>query len=116
MPKISFDDSDFEDYFSKINPFKTKGLKLNVDSFSTIPVLEYHREIMVGDDAQILKFDKEHEGLLDKSKLVKFFNHSVFGDVYMIKPGFGLRVGFIYDEENAKIIYNLPAVRVLNVF
>lgn len=102
LPKISSDHSDFEDYFSRINPFKTKGLKLNVDSFSTITVLEYHRKIMVGSDSRILNFNKEHEGLLDKSKLVRVFNHPVFGDVYMTKPGLGLSAGFIYDEENGQ--------------
>lgn len=96
LPRISNLSSG--DLFFRINPFRRYGLDLKVDEDFTIPILEYPKTIEGPKKRQILNFLGEKEGILNDDKLVDVFDHPRFEKVYMTKPGIGLNVGFVSDQ------------------
>lgn len=79
------------DNIININPFKKFGYNLAIDNQSSVPILEYSKEVIGNNPRQILKipeFNSEEDGEFDPTKLYRVFTNSIYGDIYTTKAEF----------------------------
>ena len=89
LPKISEEPpfAMFKKNKIKRNPFKSKQYTLSRDRYYTIPILEYPAVLKNSAPRQVLHFGSETDEQIDKSSLIKLFNHPIFGDIFTTAPG-----------------------------
>ncbi len=103
LPQVSvITGSKAEKDITEANPFKKFGFSIQIDKSTTIPILEFPKEITGDTPRQVLRqmYDGiEEDGLVDHKRLYKVFTHSIFGDIFTTKPEFSPSEIFISEYE-----------------